>query len=245
MGPGAAGDHDHLADHQVVTDPAELVADDLEFARRVGRHYECRIMAHLALGHQADHERQVRRLQILADVANEVLHVRCILLFGAAILIDPQHGAVASHCDELRHVEVGDADHAIWVGHATFLIRVGGLTVLTDPVWSPRASPLPWAGPRRYQPPGLPFEHLPAIDAVLISHDHYDHLDRATLEVLPNKDRIAVIVPLVLTTVFFAIKADFNRHPRLARWTLPLWLFVSVSGVVIYLLGFHVYPPEM
>ncbi len=55
----------------------------------------------------------------------------------------------------------------------------------------------------------------------------------------------AVIVPLVLTTVFFAIKADFNRHPRFARWTLPLWFFVSVSGVVIYLLGFHVYPPEM
>lgn len=55
----------------------------------------------------------------------------------------------------------------------------------------------------------------------------------------------AVIVPLVLTTVFFAIKADFNRHPRLARWTLPLWFYVSVSGVVIYLLGFHVYPPEM
>ena len=55
----------------------------------------------------------------------------------------------------------------------------------------------------------------------------------------------ALIVPLVLTTVFFAIKSDFNRHPRLARWTLPLWLYVSVSGVVIYLLGFHVYPPEM
>jgi putative membrane protein len=54
-----------------------------------------------------------------------------------------------------------------------------------------------------------------------------------------------VIVPLVLTTVYFAIKADFNRHPRLARWTLPLWLYVSVSGVVIYVLGFHVYPPEM
>lgn len=55
----------------------------------------------------------------------------------------------------------------------------------------------------------------------------------------------ALIVPLVLTTVFFAIKSDFSRHPRLARWTLPLWLYVSVSGVVIYLLGFHVYPPEM
>ena len=52
----------------------------------------------------------------------------------------------------------------------------------------------------------------------------------------------AVIVPLVLGTVYFAARADFRRHPRLARWTLPLWLYVSVSGVLIYLLGFHVYP---
>ena len=55
----------------------------------------------------------------------------------------------------------------------------------------------------------------------------------------------AVIVPLVFTTVLFAIKGDFNRHPRFARWTLPLWFYVSLSGVVIYLLGFHVYPPEI
>jgi uncharacterized membrane protein YozB (DUF420 family) len=54
----------------------------------------------------------------------------------------------------------------------------------------------------------------------------------------------AVIVPLVLTTVFFAITGNFNRHPRMARWTLPLWLYVSVSGVVIYILGFHIYTPE-
>ena len=55
----------------------------------------------------------------------------------------------------------------------------------------------------------------------------------------------AVIVPLVLTTVFFAIRGNFDRHPRIARWTLPLWLYVSVSGVVIYILGFHIYSPEM
>lgn len=53
----------------------------------------------------------------------------------------------------------------------------------------------------------------------------------------------ALIVPLVLTTVYFALRKNFLRHPRLARWTLPLWLYVSVSGVVIYLLGFHLYPP--
>ncbi len=54
----------------------------------------------------------------------------------------------------------------------------------------------------------------------------------------------AVIVPLVLATVYFALRGNFERHPRLARWTLPLWLYVSVSGVAIYLLGFHVYPPQ-
>lgn len=53
----------------------------------------------------------------------------------------------------------------------------------------------------------------------------------------------AAIVPLVLMTVYFAIKGDFARHPRIARWTLPLWLYVSVSGVLIYLLAFHLYPP--
>jgi putative membrane protein len=53
----------------------------------------------------------------------------------------------------------------------------------------------------------------------------------------------AAIVPLVLITVYFALRGNFTRHPRIARWTLPLWLYVSVSGVVIYLLGFHVYPP--
>jgi putative membrane protein len=55
----------------------------------------------------------------------------------------------------------------------------------------------------------------------------------------------ALIVPLVLTTVFFALQGNFVRHPRIARWTLPLWLYVSVSGVIIYLLGFHLYPPAM
>ena len=55
----------------------------------------------------------------------------------------------------------------------------------------------------------------------------------------------AVIVPLVLTTVFFAIVGNFNIHPRLARWTLPLWIYVSVSGVLVYVLGFHVYTPEV
>lgn len=55
----------------------------------------------------------------------------------------------------------------------------------------------------------------------------------------------ALIVPLVLATAFFALRGNFLRHPRLARWTLPLWFYVSVSGVFIYLLGFHLYPAQV
>jgi L-ascorbate metabolism protein UlaG (beta-lactamase superfamily) len=61
------------------------------------------------------------------------------------------------------------------------LIQAGGLNVLTDPVWSDRASPIPFAGPRRVWAPGIAFESLPAIDVILLSHNHYDHLDMATL----------------------------------------------------------------
>jgi L-ascorbate metabolism protein UlaG (beta-lactamase superfamily) len=68
------------------------------------------------------------------------------------------------------------------VNHATVLIQADGLNVLTDPIWSERASPLSWVGPRRYVPPGLRFEELPKIDVVLISHNHYDHLDVPTLQ---------------------------------------------------------------
>jgi uncharacterized membrane protein YozB (DUF420 family) len=54
----------------------------------------------------------------------------------------------------------------------------------------------------------------------------------------------AVIVPMVLITVAYALKGNFNTHPRVARWTLPLWFYVSVSGVLIYILGFHIYTPD-
>jgi L-ascorbate metabolism protein UlaG (beta-lactamase superfamily) len=71
-----------------------------------------------------------------------------------------------------------------WIGHATVLVRVGGLNILTDPQFSERASPFAFAGPRRVVPPGIPLAELPHIDAVLISHNHYDHLDAATVAAL-------------------------------------------------------------
>ncbi len=71
-----------------------------------------------------------------------------------------------------------------WVGHSTVLAQFGGLNLLTDPMFSDRASPVPWAGPRRAQPPGLALEELPRIDIVLVSHDHYDHLDEPSVRAL-------------------------------------------------------------
>ena len=68
-----------------------------------------------------------------------------------------------------------------FINHATVLIQTEGLNILTDPIWSERASPVIWAGPKRHRPPGLRFEDLPPIDLVLIGHNHYDHLDIMTL----------------------------------------------------------------
>jgi len=70
---------------------------------------------------------------------------------------------------------------ATWVGHSTVLLQLGTLNVLTDPVWSERASPFQWIGPRRIMPPALDFDALPSIDVVLLSHNHYDHLDAPTV----------------------------------------------------------------
>ena len=71
-----------------------------------------------------------------------------------------------------------------WIGHATVLLQTGGLNVLTDPIFSERAAPVQWAGPKRAQPPGVALADLPRIDAVVISHNHYDHCDVASLQAL-------------------------------------------------------------
>jgi len=87
------------------------------------------------------------------------------------------------------------------VGHASVLIQAGGLNVLTDPVWSQRASPLPFAGPHRVWAPGGAFEALPRIDAVLLSHNHYDHMDMATLRRLDREHRPLIVTPLGNDTI--------------------------------------------
>ncbi len=75
----------------------------------------------------------------------------------------------------------GHGVRATFVGHSTVLIQTAGINILCDPIWSMRASPFSWIGPRRHRAPGIRFEDLPPIDIVLQSHDHYDHLDIPTV----------------------------------------------------------------
>lgn len=87
------------------------------------------------------------------------------------------------------------------VGHATTLIQIGGVNLVTDPVWSTRASPFTFAGPKRACAPGIAFDNLPPIDVVLLSHNHYDHLDIATLRRLIGRDNPLVLTPLGNDTI--------------------------------------------
>jgi L-ascorbate metabolism protein UlaG (beta-lactamase superfamily) len=83
-----------------------------------------------------------------------------------------------------------------FVNHATALLQMDGVNVLTDPIWSERSSPVSFAGPKRVVPPGLRFEQLPPIDVVLVSHNHYDHLDLPTLRRLAAEHDPRILVPL-------------------------------------------------
>jgi L-ascorbate metabolism protein UlaG (beta-lactamase superfamily) len=96
------------------------------------------------------------------------------------------------------------------IGHASFLIQVAGLNILTDPVFSERASPVSFSGPKRVNPPGIRFEDLPPIHAVLITHNHYDHLDIDTLGRLWQRHRPRIVAPLGNDTI---IRDEFPDIP--------------------------------
>lgn len=83
-----------------------------------------------------------------------------------------------------------------WLGHATALVEIDGYRLLTDPVWSDRCSPSKTVGPQRLHPPPVELEALPALDAVVISHDHYDHLDMDTVRILARTQRAVFVAPL-------------------------------------------------
>lgn len=97
-----------------------------------------------------------------------------------------------------------------WIGHSTFLFQHRGLNVITDPVFSERASPLGFAGPKRYTPPAMHIDHLPPLDLVLLSHNHYDHLDRQAVKTIArrNEGRTRFLVPLRVADWFRREKID-------------------------------------
>ena len=121
----------------------------------------------------------------------------------------------------------GSGLRVTWLGHSTLVIEIDGVRLLTDPVWGSRASPLPFAGPKRFHPPPVRLAALPPLDAVIVSHDHYDHLDSPTIHALA-KTRLPFITSL-------------GVGARLERWgiaaeritELDWWDKTRVKGVEI------------
>lgn len=107
---------------------------------------------------------------------------------------------------------------ATWVGHSTVLVQVAGMNFLTDPVFSDRASPVQWSGPRRWQPPGLALAELPHIDAVLLSHNHYDHLDAGSVKALARQPGGSPLFIVPLGVGEWMAGAGIERVQELDWW---------------------------
>jgi L-ascorbate metabolism protein UlaG (beta-lactamase superfamily) len=103
-----------------------------------------------------------------------------------------------------------------FIGHSTFLIRVAGATILTDPVFSERCSPVSWAGPKRARAPGRAFADLPRVDLILVSHNHYDHMDLPSLRAIHRRDNPEVVTPL--GNASHLAKAGLGRVRELDWW---------------------------
>lgn len=113
------------------------------------------------------------------------------------------------------------------INHATFLIRLSNAVILTDPIFSERCSPLPWAGPRRVRPPGLPLDALPRPDIVLVSHNHYDHMDLPSLRSLLDR-----FTPRLVTTL-----GNASRLAAIGIRAVELdwWQSHAIDGVTVTL----------
>lgn len=109
-----------------------------------------------------------------------------------------------------------------FVNHTTFLIQTEGLNILTDPIWSERTSPFTFAGPKRMRPAGIRFEDLPKIDVIMISHNHYDHLDVATLQRIVKEHKPRIVTPL-------GVKEFLEQEEIHGTGDLDWWQEVKVS----------------
>jgi N-acyl-phosphatidylethanolamine-hydrolysing phospholipase D len=126
------------------------------------------------------------------------------LITGMTWLIAERRVApLAAAMPDLERLRVGRAEPTVtWIGHSTVLVQLDGVTFLTDPTWSDIVGPFGVIGVGRYTPPGIAFEDLPRVDVVLISHDHYDHLDEATVRRLAQAFDPRFLVPMGLKSWF-------------------------------------------
>ena len=128
---------------------------------------------------------------------------RFLVRHGLATVFAPRAFEAPRVANDGAALRAGLANPSLtWVGHATLLVQLDGLNILTDPHWGERASPLGWAGPRRLSPPGIAFQDLPRVDVVVISHDHFDHLDLDTVTRLAVAHDPLFLVPLGLGAWF-------------------------------------------
>lgn len=134
-----------------------------------------------------------------------------------------------THTPELADQVVGKHWEITMVNHSTMLIRMHGLNILTDPIWSDYTSPIQGVGPRRKRPVGIEWDALPRIDVCLISHDHYDHFDVNTLQQLARRDAPHFIVPLGLKSLL-----EYHCGAGLRVSELDWWQSVQLQGMQFY-----------
>ena len=120
-----------------------------------------------------------------------------------------------------------------WIGHSSVLVQAGGLNTLTDPIFSERASPVQIAGPKRAQPPGIALAELPSIDVVLISHNHYDHLDQASVREIARQSAAAGRPAMFIVPLGF--KSWFENLGINNVVELDWWDKYTLRGVEFYL----------
>ncbi len=141
----------------------------------------------------------------------------------------PQQGYAHFVSQWCQHADLsGNQDAVWWLGHASILLRLAGSYTLIDPVFSGRASPLWFVGPRRKTPPPLMVRELPALDTVLISHNHYDHLDRSTIrKILRRFPAVNFVVPL-------GMGRWLRRHGAKSVTELDWWQQTSSHNLTIH-----------